>query len=275
MPESTGWTKARGMHDSHDLMLQRLSLIRFSFLTLLVLSVLAAMAAPRRSLGVESGHLPTAFFTELDKTWPDNRTITIVFHGHSVPAGYHRTPEVKPFESYPHLVIRGIMERHPTAVINGIVTAIGGENAVEGARRFAQDVLSLHPDLVFIDYALNDRPITLGEARAAWSEMVTAAAQANVPVLLLTPTGSADAKLDDPADPLNERAALIRTVAREQDVPLVDVFAAWKAALAAGVPQDDLLSQVNHPNLRGHTLVAEAILSYLDDEARRANGAKP
>ena len=31
---------------------------------------------------------------ELDKTWLDTRTINLVFHGHSVPAGYFKTPVV-------------------------------------------------------------------------------------------------------------------------------------------------------------------------------------
>ena len=31
---------------------------------------------------------------ELQKTWPDNRAIHIVCHGHSVPAGYFASPVV-------------------------------------------------------------------------------------------------------------------------------------------------------------------------------------
>jgi len=31
---------------------------------------------------------------ELEKTWPQNRTVNLVFHGHSVPAGYFLTPHV-------------------------------------------------------------------------------------------------------------------------------------------------------------------------------------
>ena len=69
------------------------------------------------------------------KRWPDNRTVTIVCHGHSVPSGYFATPFVDPFSAYPHLLHRMIKERFPYAVVNVIVTAIGGENAVSGAAR--------------------------------------------------------------------------------------------------------------------------------------------
>lgn len=202
---------------------------------------------------------------ELMKTaWPKNRTIHVVFHGHSVPAGYHKTPEVKPFESYPHLVHLKLKEQYPKAVINVITTAIGGETSIPGAARFERDVISLKPDLIFIDYALNDRRQPADKVENAWLEMITAAKKANVPVILLTPTGDSSAKLDNPEDPLKQRAELIRKIAREQNVLLADVFAAWTAELEKGTPQTELLSQANHPNLRGHTLAAETIFKTLE-----------
>jgi acyl-CoA thioesterase-1 len=202
---------------------------------------------------------------ELMKTaWPKNRTIQIVFHGHSVPAGFHKTPEVRTFESYPHLVHRKMKEQYPLAVINVMTTAIGGENSIPGATRFERDVLSLRPDLIFIDYALNDRRQPAEKVEKAWLEMIAAAKKANVPVVLLTPTGDSSAKITDPNDALCQRAELIRKIAKEQNVLLADVFAAWVAEVEKGTPQTDLLSQVNHPNLKGHQLAAETIFKTLE-----------
>lgn len=198
-------------------------------------------------------------------TWPKNRTIHVVFHGHSVPAGFHRTPEVKPFESYPHLVNRKLKEQYPFAVLNVITTAIGGENSVSGAARFEKDVLSLKPDLVFIDYALNDRRLPLEKVEKAWLEMIVAAKKANVPVVLITPTGDSSAKISDPDDALCQRAVIIRKIAADQSCVIADVFAAWVAEVGRGTPQTDLLSQVNHPNLKGHELAAETIFKALQN----------
>ncbi len=218
---------------------------------------------------MEGGHLPIGLWQEFSKAWPNNRTITIVFHGHSVPAGYHRTPEVKPFESYPHLVIRGLKERYPYVVLNGTVTAIGGEGSGQGCRRFSRDVLSLRPDLIFLDYALNDRRRSLEEARQSWLDMIRQAHTLGIPIILLTPTGSEDADWQNPRDPLNLVADMIRELGREMGVPVADVFAAWKEELRKGTPQKELLSQVNHPNLKGHTIAAHTILDLLDKESRR------
>lgn len=202
---------------------------------------------------------------ELSKKWPGNRTVNIVFHGHSVPSGYHKTPDVRPFESYPHLVHVGLKEKFPHAVLNVIVTAIGGEASPAGAERFSRDVLPHRPDLVLIDYALNDRRIAEDQVEASWLAMIRAAKEAGVPVVLITPTGDAKADMANPEDPLSQRAALIRKIAAAEKVILADVSAAWLAELAKGTPQAELLSQVNHPNLRGHHLAADTILKALDE----------
>ena len=85
---------------------------------------------------------------ELTRPWPDNRAVNIVCHGHSVPAGYFTTPVVDSLNAYPHQLLVGLKERFRCAVINVIVTAIGGENAEEGAARFAEQVLCHRPDVV-------------------------------------------------------------------------------------------------------------------------------
>jgi len=203
--------------------------------------------------------LPESLRAEFSKVWPQNRAIRLVFHGHSVPAGYHKTPEVKPFESYPHLVMVELKRRYPTAVLNTIVTAVGGENCVAGAARFEREVLVHRPDVVFIDYALNDRRVGLEEMDASWRSMIRAAKKQGVPVVLLTPTGDQAADLKDPKDPLVVRARLIREIAADEGVLLADVFAAWREALEKGTPQEKLMSQGNHPNLLGHQLAAEVI----------------
>jgi acyl-CoA thioesterase I len=205
---------------------------------------------------------PEELIENLGKKWPHNRAINLVFHGHSVPAGYHKTPEVKPFESYPHLLYQDLKRRFPHAVINIIVTAIGGENSIRGAARFQRDVLPHRPDVIFIDYALNDRRQNAAKVEEAWRSMVRMAKKKKIPVILLTPTGDSSADLSNPEDPLCQRADLIRRVAEAENVPLADVFAAWQAEIAKGTTQNDLLSQINHPNLRGHQLAA-GVLSLL------------
>lgn len=220
---------------------------------------LPLLLASCTAMPAQESPLPPALLTELKKEWPKNRTIHLVFHGHSVPAGYHETPEVKPFESYPLMAMQKIQKANPHAVINAITTAIGGEDSVKGAARFERDVLSLRPDIIFIDYALNDRRQPEAEVEKAWRSMAKAAKAKGVPVVFLTPTGARGVKIDDPTEPLEIRAAIIRKVADEEGILVADVWAAWKAELKKGTNQDSLLAQANHPNKKGHEIAARVI----------------
>jgi lysophospholipase L1-like esterase len=230
-------------------------LIAFAFSARFALAAVGAAEADPKTYLAEVTNL-------LGQSWPSNRTVTIVCHGHSVPAGYFKTPKVDSFNAYPHLLHRALKDRFPNAVLNVTVTAIGGEESNRGAARFEKDVLALRPDVVTIDYALNDRRIGLEQAGAAWRSMITNALQRGIKVLLLTPTPDMKANLADPADPLNQHAAQIRRLAAEYHVGLVDSLPAFQRALHAGTKLEDLMSQGNHPNREGHDLVVAELLKW-------------
>lgn len=63
---------------------------------------------------------------------------------------------VKTLSAYPYLVLEKLKSNFPYAVINVIITSIGGENSVSRAKRFDNEVLNHQPDVLFIDYAIND-----------------------------------------------------------------------------------------------------------------------
>ena len=221
------------------------------------------ITGPAGPLGpaVPSSYLASVV-AELEKAWPRNRTVNIVCHGHSVPAGYFKTPVVDSFNAYPAGLHQKLKARFPLAVINVIVTAIGGENSVKGAARFARDVLSHRPDVVCIDYGLNDRASGLASARSAWVAMIESARAAGVKVILLSPTADTKARVEDPLDPLNQHAAQIRQLATDYGTGLVDSLGLFHAELRRGTRIEDLMSQFNHPNARGHALVALALLDW-------------
>jgi lysophospholipase L1-like esterase len=231
-------------------------------------SQLAANAAAdsREAADLGQPSSPTNYLApvvqKLEQVWPKNHAVNIVFHGHSVPAGYFKTPAVDSLSAYPNLLRLALAEKFTNAVINVIVTAVGGEASDNGAARFEAEVLPHQPDVLFIDYALNDRRIGLEKAKAAWTKMIQKALATKVKVILLTPTPDQKARLDDPADPLNQHAEQIRRLAAEYHVGLVDSLARFKAALAAGTPLTNLMAQVNHPNAAGHQLVAGELVKW-------------
>jgi hypothetical protein len=58
---------------------------------------------------------------------------------------------------------------------------------------------------------------------------------------------------------------MILRLAVEEQVILADISVAWQAELAKETTDSELLSQVKHPNLRGHQLAADVILKALAD----------
>lgn len=200
---------------------------------------------------------------ELAKRWPSNRTVNIVCHGHSVPAGYFATPFVNTFSAYPHLLHRLIKERFPFAVANVIVTAIGGENSLSGAERFERDVLSLRPDVLTIDYSLNDRSVGLDAARGAWEKMINAALDRSVKVILCTPTWDDHYYLkDEKWDELSRHAEQVRALADSYGVGLADFFEVFERNVEKPSDLSKYLSHVNHPSEAGHMLCAEELAKY-------------
>ena len=221
---------------------------------------------------------------ELRKTWPQSRTINLVFHGHSVPSGYFVTPGVRKFESYPHLALVKIKDEYPHAVINSITTSMGGEHAEDGEKRFAEEVLTMRPSVLFIDYALNDRSIGLERSKMAWQKMIDLALahrftshdgqQHTIKVVLMTPTPGTGEDILSDNTPLAQHARQIRELSKQNGVGLVDSHALFKE-IAERAPLSSYMAQSNHVNAKGHQVVADAIARLFVQEENVAGESYP
>ncbi|MCJ1698942.1 SGNH/GDSL hydrolase family protein [Rathayibacter festucae] len=214
-----------------------------------------------------------AVIAALELTWPGNRAVNLVFHGHSVPAGYFATPLIDRRASYPHVVAGRLAERHPHAVLNVIVTAVGGEHSESGARRMGE-VLGHRPDVVLIDYALNDRAIGLERARPAWESMIDTVLGAGAVPVLVTPSPDLTADPADPTDDLVRHAEQIRRLAERDGVLLADPFRIFCTMHEGGEPLAGVMSQVNHPNGRGHAIIAAEILALFAETEPAGEGGR-
>jgi acyl-CoA thioesterase I len=236
-------------------------LLKHSLNTAFCLALLAVLAGSRFRPADPATYL-TDIKTELTKQWPQNRSITLVFHGHSVPAGYFKTPVVNTFGAYPYLLLKRLKDRYPYAVINVVVTAIGGENSAQGAARFQADVLVHKPDVLLIDYALNDRRIGLEGARQAWQTMIEQAQRAGAKVILLTPSPDLSVNMDDPSNALNQHSTQIRQLADRYQTGLVDSYQVFDTKRRQGDTLSRYMAQGNHPNESGHALIADELAKW-------------
>ncbi len=169
---------------------------------------------------------------------------------------------MRTLEAYPHQVLEAVKAKYPYAVVNSITTAIGGENSEQGAKRFERDVLIHRPDVLFIDYALNDRAIGLERSKAAMEQMIQKALQKNIKVILLTPSPDLGVNISQSGNVLQQHADQLKALAEKYRTGLADSYGSFKAAAGKGADLKALMSQSNHPNKAGHALITGGILPY-------------
>jgi lysophospholipase L1-like esterase len=152
--------------------------------------------------------------------------------------------------------------KYPAAAIQCINSGIPGDTAEGGLRRLKEQVIDAHPDLVFVQFALNDAFIgcTLAEFEKNIALIVDRLQKETAAeVLLLTSVALADPDEDSMALQYYER---LEQVAQQRSVSIARVHAYWKDK--AGGNFDGLLQADGvHPTAAGYRLMAEAIMQAL------------
>ena len=164
-------------------------------------------------------------------------------------------------------------------------------NTTEHARqRLAVDVLAKHPDLVIVQFGINDSAMDVWKSppvthtrvskeayRRNLEYFVTEIRRRGGQVIFMTPNpkqwsermreryGKPPYRVEDP-DGFNVNlrpfAQEMRLVAKEMEVPLLDVMAACDDYQRAN-PRETLLSDGIHPNQAGQQLVTDLLLAFL------------
>ena len=173
----------------------------------------------------------------------------------------------------------------PVEIVN---SGIGGSTTEHSRARFQKDVLDHDPELVIIMLGANDAAIDVWKNPPATTPRVAKQLYAknlrnfvetlkagNVKVILMAPPpfrwtaklkelyGKPPYDVNDPwgfSAKLAEYCDVVRAVAREKDVPLVDVFKAFQEYdRVDGQSVDDLFVDGMHPNDKGHAIIAELL----------------
>lgn len=152
--------------------------------------------------------------------------------------------------------------RYPGASIRFVNRGIPGDTAAGGLRRLKADVIDADPDLVFVQFGLNDAFTGCPPERYAGSisRIVERLQQeTGAEVLLLTSVALADRQEDALAETYYGQ---LEQVAAALGVPLARVHAWWKDKRGGdfeGLLQADLA----HPTAAGYRLMAEAVMQVL------------
>jgi lysophospholipase L1-like esterase len=109
---------------------------------LLALLLLSARGVPAQDPGLNARDGLPHFFDKLRQ----GRSVTIAFLGGSI-------TEARGFTVH---IVDWLQAAYPRTSIRGVNAGVGGTGSTLGAFRVKEDILPSHPDLVFVEFAVND-----------------------------------------------------------------------------------------------------------------------
>lgn len=181
--------------------------------------------------------------------------VTIVAFGDSITAGYAVR---RGFTSFWREMLQ---KKYSQAKIEMINSGISGDTTMDGLARLDWTVLSYEPDLVTINFCINDCVLRLGldEFEMNLVEMVRRIRAGPGSEMLLL---SSQPLETPPYDRLVlDYYQAIERVAKEMDVGFVDVYGAWMERIRQGTPLGSLiLSGLDHPNEAGYKIISEVLM---------------
>ena len=180
---------------------------------------------------------------------------TIVCFGDSITAGY----AVR--RGFPSFLLESLRQRFPDSKIEMINSGISGDTSQDGLGRLDWAVLSYEPDLVTINFGINDcvLGLSLEEFEMNLVEMVRRIRAGPVSEVLLL---SSQPLETPPYDRLvMDYYQAIERVAKEMEAGFVDVHGAWMRRVERGTPLSSLIIPgLDHPNEAGYRIIAEELM---------------
>jgi acyl-CoA thioesterase-1 len=216
--------------------------------------------------------------------------VLIVAFGDSNTQGVMEHRLLAPGIVYHRLVQERLEELYPTTTFSTINAGVSGDSARQAVSRVERDIIRYQPDLVFLSFGPNDAGqgvAGVGEFKEALGEIISRTRrETEADVILFTPAFmatrvsaaihpehqafSASIIKTQTDGTLGHYAEAIREVARAHETPLVDMYREWTRLRETGVDTDLwLINGLNHPDRRGHRIIAQLVLHVLLAERDR------
>ncbi len=214
--------------------------------------------------------LPSAF-RKFDERARSGERLSVVFFGGSLTWGAQASdPQLT---SYRALMAHRLTEHYPEAHFTFWDAAIGGTGSQLGAFRLDRDVLARRPDLVFLDFTVNDGPFSPPDSDrlASYESLIRRLVQKGIPVVPLIFAVKKDTLPDAPVRPLDEKH---KEIAAAYHLPVGDAVALIRQRVQDGSAQPDELwplpDDQTHPGDPGYALYAEAAWQAYEQAIQQA-----
>lgn len=194
-----------------------------------------------------------------------DKKLRIAFFGGSITQGAGASDPEK--YSYRAKTLKWFREKYPSADITEIYAAIGGTGTAYGVFRCETDVLKYNPDLVFVEFAVNDNGDSyekvLLQTKTIFKKILDHNPYADIVILF----SSAEEVMEYVEKGIEFTARSAQTAAAHAyGIPTVDHGAALHAHIRrSGRDVCEFIPDTLHPNDEGYDVISKCIISRLEE----------
>ncbi len=187
------------------------------------------------------------------------RPFTIAFIGGSITQGGGASSATN---NYVTLVSKGIADLLPNQKITTVNAGIGGTSSGLGVFRVQRDVISKNPDMVFIEYAVNDTGLPMKYCQAAIEGIIAQLQAMPKPPMVYFIYTTNQTKIGIGMD-------VHQPVANYYGLPSADLQSyVWSQVDKGTFKILDIMPDGIHPNDRGHKLYADFIVESIKNDPK-------
>ncbi len=179
-------------------------------------------------------------------------SVTVAYLGGSITQGSSAGNEL----CYARLTTDWLMEQFPDANIKYVNAGIGATGSYIGIHRADRDVLAYDPDLVFIDFSVNDTSDRIATNKSTYEGLIRKLWSHDTAPAIITIAMTQENGTSVQAEHSE--------IAIRYDIPMISYRNAILDVIDKGyIVWDDISDDNIHPNVPGHAVLTQMITNYI------------
>ena len=180
--------------------------------------------------------------------------ITVAYIGGSITQGSSAGDDL----CYARLVTNWLQDTFPSATVNYVRAGIGATGSYIGVHRADRDVLSYNPDLVFVEFLVNDTTENTQRNIDSYDSLLQKLWNADSKPALVT--------IAMTQEDGTSFVDYVLPIVQKYDIPMISYKNAIMDVIEKGyIKWSDISNDNIHPNVEGHAALTQLITAYLSD----------
>lgn len=179
--------------------------------------------------------------------------ITAAYIGGSITEGYHDNLVLEEDQKWAKMSTTWLNEQFPDATVNYVNAGISGTPSILGNVRLERDVLAYEPDIVFVEFAVNDgAEITFKSAYESLVRTLLADERDIAVVLLFTIVESG-----------HTCQPHMTQIGENYGLPMISLpDSVWVEMQEGRMTWDDYSGDQSHPHVEGSKMIRDMVINY-------------